>query len=787
MKSKIFGIFFIFFYCNLGIASAQIKINDDILNKRWSAKWITSPSISGKEYGVYLFRKEFAITSNSHPFIIHVSADNRYKLYVNGIKVCSGPARGDLLKWYFESVDISSYLKSGKNIIAAEVWNFSDLRPAAQFSNATGFILQGNSKSEEFINTDSSWAVSKDTAYTPVVAYFYIIGPGEKFNTKFHPWNWMQEDFNTSTWSKAKELEFGTPVKCLGPFGAAPNYILYPRNIPLMEEKIQRFASVRRSNMINISDSFLRNKKHLIIPANSKVNILIDQKYLTNAYPVLVFSKGKESEVKMTYAEALYDKNHEKGNRDEVNDKTIEGYQDVIVADGGNNRTFTSLWFRPFRYVQLDIETKSDALTICDFYSVFTGYPLEEKASFKCDDPIMTNIWNVGWRTQRLCAFETFFDCPYYEQLQYVGDARIQSFVSTYVSGDSRLARNAISAIHESRLPSGITQCRYPSYSPQIIPPFSLIWNTMVYDYWVLHEDKNFIKPMIPGMLEVVNWFENKIDTTGLIGKVEWWNFVDWVSAKNWDAGAPPGQFDGKSAIINLQFVYTLQKTAKLLEAFNMEKQASYYLRLADRMKTTIFSSCWDDKKNMLADSPDKNNFSQHANALGILTNTIPIKYQQKVANSILENKEIAQASLYFMFYITEAIEKSGLAERYMDMLEPWKKMLHNGLSTFAEVPDPTRSDCHAWSASPIYYFLSLVCGIKPAEPGFKSVIISPNLGKLHWLEASMPHSLGMIKVSFNQNINKHITGTIILPKGLNGTFIANGEKKVLKSGLNRI
>jgi alpha-L-rhamnosidase len=795
MKFKFISFFLGTVFSIIGIeAFAQLTIgfNPDILNKEWTAKWITCPGISGKEYGVYLFRKDFTMDSEPKQFIVHVSADNRYKLYVNGKQVCNGPARGDLLKWYFESVDIASFLKKGKNVITAQVWNFAEHRPGAQVSSMTGFILQGNTDAESFINTNNSWLVFRDLAYSPIVGQLCIIGPEEKLDSELHPWNWMQPDFDCSGWNKSGEMEKGRPLSSLGPFGGPSTWVLQPRTIPAMEQKMQRFSSIRRSDLPKISDSFLRGEKALTIPAHTKTKILIDQKVLTNAYPILIFSKGKKSEIRITYAEALIkDKKNkeEKGNRDDIDQKDIDDYYyDIILADGGDNRTFESLWFRPFRYVELAVETKDEPLTIHDFYSIFTGYPFEEKASFKCDDPMFTNIWNVGWRTQRLCAMETYFDCPYYEQQQYVGDTRIQAFVSTYVSGDSRLVKQAISCLHDSRLPCGLTRSSYPGSGIQVIPPFSLVWNTIVYDYWMLNGDRAFVRSMIPGMMESLNWFEAKIDTTtGMIGRTEWWNFVDWVDFKNWFIGCAPGQFDGNSAIISLQYVYTLQKTAILFNAFGMQEEASRYLKIAEGVKEAVYKRCWDESKGLLADTPGKDCFSQHGNSLAILTNTIPQERQAEIAKKILNNKNIAACTLYFSFYLTEAVEKAGLADEYPDMLGPWKKMLGDGLTTFAEVPEHTRSDCHAWSSSPVYYFLSLICGIKPNEPGFKSVRIEPHLGRLNWIEGSMPHPMGTIKVSLKKDKQNNITGVVTLPEKLTGIFVLNGKSRSLKGGANQI
>ena len=197
---------------------------------------------------------------------------------------------------------------------------------------------------------------------------------------------------------------------------------------------------------------------------------------------------------------------------------------------------------------------------------------------------------------------------------------------------------------------------------------------------------------------------------------------------------------------------------------------------------------CIDDiKEGLIADTPEKKNFSQHANIFGILTNTFPVDSQADVLNKILIKKVIAQSSYYFKFYLIQALEKTGMPDKFLTLLEPWKHMLDLGLTTFAEKPDPTRSDCHAWSASPVYYFLSLVCGIKPNEPGFKTVKIEPHFGKLSWIDGSMPHNSGNIRVSLKKNNNGEIKGEVILPEGLTGIFTWKSHTITLKGGINPI
>lgn len=249
---------------------------------------------------------------------------------------------------------------------------------------------------------------------------------------------------------------------------------------------------------------FISGKTSWTIPANSKITVLLDQETLTTGYPELLVSKGKGSTIRLTYSESLFDSKGSKGNRNEIEGKSILGYSDYFLPDGKAERLFRPLWFRSWRYLQMEIETNGEPLQINSFWSEFAAYPLKENAIFESDQSGLKKIWNVGWSTARLCANETYFDCPYYEQLQYVGDTRIQALISLYVSGDYRLVRYAIMNLNESQFYEGLTRSRYPSANPQIIPPFSLYWVDMVNDYWTLRDDPEFIKSFLPGIENVL-------------------------------------------------------------------------------------------------------------------------------------------------------------------------------------------------------------------------------------------------------------------------------------------
>lgn len=762
------------------------SINPELLNSRWKAQWIAAPEGSRREIGVFHFRKAFTLDAVPGQFVIHASGDRRYQLYVNGKRVAEGPASGDLNYWRFETVDIAAHLRAGRNVIAAVVWNFAALAPMAQMSHETAFIVQGNSAAEAVVNTDASWkAYRSDAVAVAQVSYtraggYYVAGPGELLNAAKQPWGWETLDFNDADWRPA------VPVSVGGPRGlrdSPSRWFLVPRTIPLMQEKTERLAHIARTAGITAGDDFLQGRAPLTVPANTKATLLLDHSYLTTAYPELVTSGGRDAVVDITYGEALW-KGQEKGHRGDIEGKAIRGVGDRFISDGGARRLFRPLWWRTFRYLQLDIETHAEPLTIEDLRAVFTGYPFTVRASFDSNDATLKEIWNVGWRTAQLCAHETYMDCPYYEQLQYVGDTRIQALVTLYVTGDARLVKNAIELMNESRTPEGLTQSRYPSQLPQYIPTFSLWWIGMMHDLWMHRNERDFLKPQLVGSRGVLDWFEARLAPSGLLAKPEFWNFVDWTNG--FDYGVPPQEADGQSAILSLQLVAALREAADLEHAFGITERAAHYRELADRISNAVRATCWDASRRLVGDTPAKKSFSQHANILAVLLDVIPPGEQQAVMKTVLGDATLTQCSYYFRYYLFRAMTKAGLGDDYLNQLGPWREMLKLGLTTWAEKPEPSRSDCHAWSAHPNIDLLATVAGIEPATPGFTEVRIRPHLGPLQQVVARMPHPQGEIMVTLRRQ-GRFLNVAVVLPRGLKGWIEWGGKEIMLRGGMQRM
>jgi alpha-L-rhamnosidase len=791
--------------------SAVAAQADHIFNDAPAASWIAPPNVPGDSFVVFHARRAFDLPSSPAKFLVHVSADNRYRLFVNGALVSSGPQRSDMTHWKYETVDLAPQLHAGHNVLAAAVWNWGAARPVAQHSYRTGFLVQGDAAAEAaLVNTGPGWKLLVDSAYAPIVitnatvAGYFAAAPGESVDGARYPWNWERSEYDDSRWltvasapsrsaPAAPLVAFDVPAGGTivgrirlhpvagGGFGEVIGWQLEPRSIPAMDENVQRLSSVRRAVGVNADSAFLRGTSDVVVPAHSRATLLLDQSHTTDAYPVVITSGGGGSTVTLTYAEALFDAQGRKGNRNDIEGRTMRGVHDVFRPDGGERRVFQTLYWRSFRYVQLDIETNDAPLTLHDFHGIFTAYPLRERARFASDQQWLGDVWRMNWNGARIGAFETYMDTPYYEQLQYVGDTRVQALISLYVSGDDRLVRQAIEQFDASRIPEGLTMSRYPSALPQIIPPFSLIYVAMVDDYHMLRDDRAFVARRLAGIRGVLDWYAEHVDSTGMLGAMPYWNYVDW--AREWDGGRPPGANEGHSATITLLYAYALQRAAELEADVGVPAMATDYRRRADALIAAIRKHSWDQTRGLFRDASGSAAYSQQTNVLAVLADAVPLAQQRAVMERVLADTTLTRSTYYFSFYLLEALRKAGLGDRYVEQLAPWREMLRLGLTSTPENPEPTRSDSHAWAAHPNYGLLATVLGVRPASAGFRTVQIAPALGGLRWAEGRVPHPAGDIDVRVTRRGERGANAVISLPPGLTGEFVWAGRRVRLHAG----
>lgn len=764
------------------------RINAKYLESQWDAWWITHPQASLYNYEVLHFRKHVDLPETPDSLWVHVSADNRYELYINGKFVCHGPARGDFRNWFYESVDIAPFLKSGRNCIAALVWNGGEYKPMAQVSDKTAFILQGDDERGQVMNTDASWRVYKNEAYHPIIYLdndrrlhweYYVAGALDSVEAENYPWGWKHLVYDDSQWHEARQLD--------RPYPAGENrsyhhrWMMAPRQIPLLTRESKKLKRVARTRPPLNTDGFIQSNDPITIPPHREVEILFDNGLLGHGYPELTVSQGRGSRIKMRYAEKFLLPDRVQAHRDLLQEQLV-GIHDEFIPDGGDGRRFRPLWTRTFRWLQLEIKTGEEPLVLDGLGYQSVHYPTRITAEFDCDDPMLLKIWDACINTQILSAQETFVSDLYWEQIQYVGDTMVQGLTYLFLTGDETLFKLALKQMDDSRVPNGLTQSRYPCNLKNFIASYSLMWISMLHDYYMYGSDPDYVFQFMPGVTQVLGWYERHETKRGFIPSA---GFTDWSYGPR--VREIKEQIDDPEFTVHtLAHAYTLQQVETLFRAAGMDHEAERCQDKAQRILAAVRKYSHDEQSGLFTDAPGTRLFSQHTNIMAVLAGAKKGGEARGILSRIVSDKDIVQVDMFSQFYLGRAMRKFGLGNDYLQTVEKWESAIDMGMQTFGEAVTEPRSECHAWSTSPALEFLSTICGIESTAPGFSGIEIRPFMNNLTHIRGKMKHPAGMIEVDLKKRGDK-LTGWVSVPQGIPAEFVHQTDTLRLAGGKQKI
>ncbi len=772
-------------------------------------QWIWHPDAAPGQVAVLAFRLPFHLDA-AVSTRLHVSADQRYELFLDGERLGRGPQRGDPKHWHFETYAVS--LAAGDHLLAARAWWLpDDGPPMAQLSAKPGFLLFGDGPLADTVSTGvADWSVTAIEAYErepATLSGFHVTGWVFRLEGSRFPWGWEQTGTPAGDWVAAVPTEApigpGHPRFDNETATRLPQHHLRPNPLPALLEVERRVGRVRYASrqpereplssanheptLADQWQALVAGQAPLVVPPGQRQRILLDLDNYYCGYPELVTSGGQGAHVRLGWAESLFlspdPRDMAKGHRDEVENKYFRGPFDRFVIEGGPHRLYDTLWWRAGRYVECWVETAEAPLTIEKLALRETRYPLEWEGTLQTSDAALDRALPILHRALQMCAHETYMDCPYYEQLMYVGDTRIEALVTYLTSHDDRLPTLACDLFDWSRDFDGLTGSRYPSAVPQVIPPFSLWWVSMVHDHFLWRDQLERVRGWLPGVRGVLAAFESHIGPQGLVQGMQGWGFVDWVPG--WKAGWPPGPPEGPSALINLQYVYALDRAVDMLRHFRQGALAQHWEQVGQGVRQAILEAFWDEKRGLLADDLAHEHYSEHAQCLALLTGLTAGPRRERMIEGLLHAPDLARATIYFSHYLLEALREIGAMGPFLERLAFWKALPDLGFRTTLEAPEPSRSDCHAWGAHPIYHIYASLLGARPAEPGFRAIRIAPQPGSLQALKGSFPHPRGG-DVAFDLRFAEgSLAGEITLPEGLRGELVWRGATSPLAPGRN--
>ena len=376
---------------------------------------------------------------------------NVMSCFSDDARIGRGSERGDRNNWFYETYDLE--LNAGEHLFVARTWAFGRFRPWAQLGLTPGFLLAP--EKEDYISLfgtgASPWEAKKLTGYDFTNSGAKGIGTGGKLvvdGTCF-PWGFSKK-------GKARD---GVPPPPMNGAKPRPQRIQPTITMPSVRPlcclnwrrrrsrvsfallKIYRICQPKTgSSPLNMTfrrrktwASFLKGNP-VTLPPRCRRRVIIDLENYYCVYPEVTFSGGRDARITLNWAESLITTDSKgdliKTNRNEIYGKIFQGIGDTFFPDGGRDRKFDTLWWHAGRYLEVLVETGADSLTFEGLSLWETRYPLQMESTLHTNDLRFAKLVPVAFRAMRMCAHETYMDCPYWEQLMYVGDTRIQALVT---------------------------------------------------------------------------------------------------------------------------------------------------------------------------------------------------------------------------------------------------------------------------------------------------------------------------------------------------------------------
>lgn len=795
------------------------------------AKWIGLPEEEIREKQIYqgdmngrfvYFRHSFTLGEDmvstgkagegQARLTLDVTANSRYRLWVNGTAVQSGPCRGDRYRHYYETIDVSEYLVPGENVLAAQVLlcdhsyvksqygcDRAPLISVASLPSGHRLAVEGTvTDAEGRILTDAAgealadvttgtadWKVYLDDSFYLVAEPFISDNLGasiEHLDFAKSPTGWKTASFDDSAWRTAdviESVEWGDFEKSVGLY---LDFHMKERPIPLLMEEPHVLEG-------ELGEPVFGKADEIVVEAHAKKRVRFALDVLSNTYPRYRFAGGKGAKVSFTYFERFVSREGQPAvKRDDFQNGVIggNGLIDWVLLDAedGEETVYEPFWYRTFRFLEIEIETADVSVIFYrpDYHK--TGYPLKAKSHIVSKGaPWVKPLYEMCVHTLEGCMMETYMDCPFWEQMQYPMDTRLQAMFTYVCSEDTLLAKKALEDFHCSKIPEGLILGKAPAGYLQVITTFSLYYIFMLEDYYERTGDVETLRLYRGDVDEILDYYDRQIGSTGLVEHLDYWSFVDWQTAWGVSGGTPEAMMHGPSTIINLMYAFALLTGAKIQEVVGRSALAGEYRDRQREICGRVQTLCWDPERQMYREGPDFSQFSQHAQSWAVLNGMVSGEEAKALMTRTFVEKDVLRCFFSTCYELFRACEQAGCYDLTKQQMDWWIDLIGEHCTTCPETPVDSRSECHAWSVQPMYELMVVIAGIRRGTPGTPEFVICPHLDYVPDLAGEMTTDYGEIAFDYRK-VDGRWKYQLTIPEGCSAIFRKkNGERVSLAAG----
>lgn len=743
----------------------------------WKTNWIWTGNSKGLINSYVDFRKVFHYNESVEDLKLHISARNEYVLYINQQYIGRGPSPCSNEWQYFDTYDISAYIKTGINVIAAVCYHFgcSDI-VTGQMQGEAGFMLQVEKQGTPVIVTDETWKCRYSPRWSTKTERISKWGGFKEVYIALKEDSWTDKNYDANLWANA-ELRY----KVLDWSSAFPRLI--PREIPGLHHQ-----NLFPHGIVRVEENFgrvktpaatldLRSKQEqekMIIDASipgSMPSIVFDFLREVVGRPIIGINAPEGGVLRVAYGESL-----------ELQ------YVDTFILKRGFNE-LKPFGRRACRFMQITLCAAPLPVTAEKIEFEAIHYDFKQTGSFECDDSLLNSIWETSRYTVLLNSQDHLEDCPWREKALWIADAIVMGKVIYSIFGDTQLLKKCLIQGARIQNEDGSIPGTGPESNRFLLPDFCAYWALGVIDYYYYSGDTEILLELWGNIKSLISWFDGQLDETGLFCNADregWWCFIDWTE-----------DIDRRDKVSAVSFLYykLLKNLSEMAEKINQDKEALLFKEKSEALYSNIRKHLWVWEKGLFADCMTgtalSDNYSLQTNFLAIWCDVMaPPETDYFLENYFKNNLLPPIRGPFFQHIVLEVlIGKSKKEEAIRLIRRYWGEMLSRGATTWWETFDeatphctipstyqgntptylweaPPVSLCHGWGASPAYLLPKVVLGVDVSRAGEGILILDNPDDSLQWARGNFPVSLGDIKINWEKK-DGNVIGSIAVPEGL--------------------
>ncbi len=753
----------------------------------WQARWIAPGGVAAQKNVFFRARYRWRLDEVPHTSILHVAAESRYRLYVNGVEVGLGPVRGTRAVLFFDSYEIARLLTPGDNWIAVAV-QCANVPTFKAAPSQPGVLVQLDGGGQ--VASGDFWQVQVASSWRQDVGlYTFQIGFMEWQDLSREPLRW-QVGGDASEWQKAcvisvdenldgRELRArdipGLREERVDPV-AIPVMALVPKlddpANPLVAKRMNEESHAPFMGSASISRLLMGGGQAAVLDPSDDGNgvaIIFDFGREINGAIELDLEGVEGAIVDIAYDEGL-------GNERLPVIVNSYGFADRYVLGSGRQLVGNVFAERGFRMVQVVIRNFDRPVKIVSARAVDRTYPFIGRGTFYSSDALLNGIWKVCADTINACSTDTFVDCPWRENAFYVNDLVVENVTSLQAFGDprfnARCFRLAASQVRADGLipapvPAGLLPGKEEEESVDTLtlPSASLFLPQMLEEYLLYTGDGELVAELIAIAEGGVKRFCQWEDGNGLVHPpAKFWNFIDWSYELN------DISLTGRNtAVFNWFYVQAIDSLVRLYQHLggSSEGQADWATK-ARSVSQSVDRVFWNDSQACYREWTDKEVLgegqkglsSQLSHAAALLSKRFPEARFARLREA-LSREDLLAPELYMQHFILRALVEAGKPEEALESVRKlWGRIVLSGSRTIWECGvhqhgksayNGAGSICHGFSTAPIDFLQGTILGVRPTSPGFARCRVLPHSLGLSYAKGAVPTPGGNLEIEWSR------------------------------------